>query len=104
MTVHKDDSGRRSVQVEVELPGNQAELWRAVATPEGISSWFVPTTAEYDADGQPVRVVANFGPGMESVSTVTEWNPPHRLSAESRDLGESAPVVTTPLGRRAPRE
>ena len=39
MAVHKDDSGRRKVQVEVEVPGTPEEVWRAIATAEGISSW-----------------------------------------------------------------
>ncbi len=90
-----DDSGRRSVQVETTVPGDVDTVWKAVATPEGISAWFVPTTAEYDADGKPVKVIANFGPGMESISQVTEWSPPKRLGATSQDLGLDAPVIDT---------
>ena len=95
MAVQKNDSGRRAVQVEVEVPGTPEEVWRAIATAEGISSWFVPTTTEHDAEGKPVRMTCDFGPGMESISKVTEWNPPHSLSAESKDLGEDAPPVAT---------
>jgi hypothetical protein len=36
-------SGRRWVQVEVEVPGTPEEVWQAIATGPGISSWFVPT-------------------------------------------------------------
>ena len=46
MTVHKDDSGRRWVQAEVEVPGTPEEVWQAIATGPGISSWFVPTELE----------------------------------------------------------
>lgn len=95
MAVQKDDSGRRSVQVEVEVPGTLEEAWRAISTAAGISSWFVPTTAEYDAEGKPVRITSDFGPGMASISEITEWNPPHSFSAESKDLGDDAPTVTT---------
>ena len=95
MAVHKDDSGRRKVQVEVEVPGTPEEVWRAVATAAGISSWFVPTTTEYDTEGKPVRMTLDFGPGMESVSEITEWNPPHSFSAESKDLGDDGPTVAT---------
>ncbi|MBT8486175.1 MAG: SRPBCC domain-containing protein [Phycisphaerales bacterium] len=95
MPVKEDSSGRRSVQVEVEVPGTPEEVWKAIATGPGISSWFVPTTTEDDANGVPVKVLSNFGPGMESVATVTGWNPPQSFSAESNDLGPDAPPVAT---------
>ena len=95
MPVNKDNSGRRSVQVEIEVPGTPEEAWRAIATATGISSWFVPTTSEDDANGVPVKITSNFGPGMESVATVTAWDPPRSFSAESKDLGPDAPVVAT---------
>ncbi len=40
MSVKKEASGRRSVQVEVEVPGTPEEV-EAIATGPGISSWFV---------------------------------------------------------------
>jgi len=95
MPVKKDGSGRRSVQVEVEVPGTPQEVWSAVATGPGIASWFVPTRFETDEHGTPVRAISDFGPGMESVATITEWNPPHRFAAESADLGPDAPPVAT---------
>jgi uncharacterized protein YndB with AHSA1/START domain len=95
MPVKKDDDGRRSVQVEVEVPGTPEAVWQAIASGAGISSWFVPTTTEDDADGVPVKMHSNFGPGMESVSTVTSWNAPETFSAESQDLGPEAPAIAT---------
>src|SRR2546430_16906512 len=65
MSVKKEASGRRSIQVEVEVPGTPEEAWQASATGPGISSWFVPTEFE-EKDGKPVAVKMNFGPGMES--------------------------------------
>ena len=65
MSVKKEASGRRSVQVEVEVPGTPEEVWQAIATGPGISSWFVPAEFE-ERDGKPVAVKLNFGPGMES--------------------------------------
>jgi hypothetical protein len=32
---------------------------------------------------------------MDSVSTITAWDPPHRFAAESQDLGPDAPTVAT---------
>jgi len=83
MSVKKEPSGRRSVQVEVEVPGTPEEVWRAIATGPGISSWFVPTRSEERAGGQ---VVCTFGPGMDSPATITTWEPPQRLVVEG-DLG-----------------
>jgi uncharacterized protein YndB with AHSA1/START domain len=94
MSVKKDESGRRWVQAEVEVPGTPEEVWQAIATGPGISSWFVPSEVEEREGG---AAVSHFGPGtsMDSVSRITAWDPPHRLAAESQDLGPDAPPVAT---------
>ncbi len=46
MSLKIDPSGRRSVQVEVEVQGSSDEVWTAIGTGPGISCWFVPT--EFD--------------------------------------------------------
>lgn len=92
MSVKKDPSGRRSIQVEVEVPGTPEEVWKAIATGPGISSWFVPTRSEERAGGQ---VVCTFGPGMDSAATITQWEPPTRFVAGG-DLGmPGSPKVAT---------
>lgn len=83
MSVKKEPSGRRSIQVEVEVPGTPEEVWRAIATGPGISSWFVPTRSEERAGGQ---VVCTFGPGMDSAATITAWEAGKRFATEG-DLG-----------------
>jgi uncharacterized protein YndB with AHSA1/START domain len=92
MSLHKEPSGRRSVQVEVEVPGTPEEVWQAIATGPGISSWFVPSDVQGHIGG---TVVAHFGPGLDSVATITEWQPPERFAAESQDLGPHAPALAT---------
>src|SRR5437867_6177057 len=94
MSVKKEASGRRSVQVEVEVPGTPEEVWQAIATGPGLSSWFVPTEVD-ERGGVPVAVRSNFGPGMDSLATVTVWDPPRRFAADSQDLGPNAPNVAT---------
>jgi hypothetical protein len=42
MSVKKEASGRRSVELEIEVPGTPEEVWQAIATAPGISSWKVP--------------------------------------------------------------
>lgn len=93
MPVHKDADGRRWVQAEVEVPGTPEEVWAAIATGPGVSSWFVPTTVDGQVGG---AINASFGPGMDSVSKVTAWDPPHRYVADSRDdMGPDDPTVAT---------
>src|SRR5579871_5711856 len=82
MSVKKEASGRRSVRVEVEVPGTPEEVWRAIATGSGISSWFVPAEFE-ERDGKPVAVKLSFGPGMEIRSEVTAWDPPRTFATEA---------------------
>jgi uncharacterized protein YndB with AHSA1/START domain len=93
MSVKKEASGRRSIAVEVEVPGTPEEVWQAIASGPGISSWFVPTTFE-ESDGKPVAVMANFGPGMVSRSAVTAWNPPRTFAAQGEGWAGSPPIAT----------
>ena len=93
MSVKKEASGRRSVQVEVEVPGTPEEVWQAIATGPGISSWFVPAEFE-EMDGKPVAVTSNFGPGMVSRSAVTAWDPPRMFAAQGEGWGGSPPIAT----------
>lgn len=95
MSVIIEASGRRSVQVEVVVPGTVEEAWRAIATPEGILSWFVPAEFTLDEDGQPKRIRFYFGPGMASESTVTAWDPPRGFRSVSSDFVEEGAPVTT---------
>jgi uncharacterized protein YndB with AHSA1/START domain len=92
MSVKKEASGRRSVQVEVEVPGTPEEVWQAIATGPGISSWFVPAEFE-EQDGKPVAIKLNFGPGMESRSAVTAWDPPRMFAAQGEGWGGAPPIA-----------
>src|SRR5262245_50678732 len=94
MSVKKEASGRRSIQVEVEVPGTPEEVWQAIATGPGISSWFVPTEFE-EHDGKPVAVKMNFGPGMESRAVLTAWDPPRMFAAESSGWTPDMPSMAT---------
>jgi uncharacterized protein YndB with AHSA1/START domain len=82
MSVKKEANGRRSVQVEFEVPGTPEEVWQAIATGPGISSWFVPTEFE-ERDGKPVAVKVTMGPGVEATSAVTAWEPLQKWATQS---------------------
>src|SRR5262249_1941675 len=82
MPVKKDPSGQRSVEAEVEVAGTPEEIWAAIATGPGMSSWFVPSTSDESIGG---KIMNNFGPGMESVGTIKSWNPPKSFVAETQE-------------------
>jgi uncharacterized protein YndB with AHSA1/START domain len=82
MPIKKEPSGRRSVQAEVEVPGTPEDVWQAIASGPGISSWFVPTNLDGRVGGV---TTSSFGPGMDSVATITTWEPPKRFVAETQE-------------------
>jgi uncharacterized protein YndB with AHSA1/START domain len=92
MSVNVGENGRRSVQVEVEVPGSPEQVWQAIATGPGISSWFVPTQVEERVGG---AFTADFGMGMESVSTITQWDPPRSFTKDGDGMDPDAPPVAT---------
>jgi uncharacterized protein YndB with AHSA1/START domain len=94
MSVKKEANGRRSIQVEVEVPGTPEEVWRAIATGPGISSWFVPAKFE-ERDGKPVAVNLEFGPGMVSRSVVTAWQPPNLFARDGAGWVPGSPPIAT---------
>lgn len=68
----------RRIELEVEVAGTPEEVWRAVATGPGISSWYVPHTMDEREGG---AAVASFGdaPEMQIPGVVAAWEPPHRI-------------------------
>jgi uncharacterized protein YndB with AHSA1/START domain len=93
MPVKKHPSGKRSIGVETEVPGTPEEVWQAIATGPGVTSWFAPCRIEGREGG---AIVLDFGPGMESKATVTAWDPPRRFVAENPGgMGPGSPTMTT---------
>ncbi|TAH39702.1 MAG: SRPBCC domain-containing protein [Planctomycetota bacterium] len=92
MSVKKEPSGRRSVQVEVEVPGTPEQVWQAIATGPGISSWFMPCQVDGRVGGS---IACDFGSGMVSGAKITVWEPPHRLVAEDSTWLQGGPPVAT---------
>src|SRR5262245_18222625 len=89
----KDAAGNRSVEAEAEVTGTPEEVWAAIATGPGVSSWFVPTTIDGREGGD---IIASFGPGMDSAAKVTSWDPPRRFTAENAEgMGPGSPTFAT---------
>ena len=97
MPVKKDASGRRYVEAEAEVPGTPEQVWEAIATGPGISSWFVPTEMDGGKDRPPTKAISHFAAdgSMDAVATITAWDPPRRFVAESPAEGPNDPAVAT---------
>jgi uncharacterized protein YndB with AHSA1/START domain len=92
MPVKTDSSGRRFVELAFEVPGTPEQVWHAIATGAGISSWFVPTEVDEREGG---ALTFHLGPGMDSSGEVTAWEPPRRFAYEERDWAPEAPPLAT---------
>lgn len=69
---------KRTIDMEVEVKGTPEEVWRAIATGPGISSWYVPHTVE-ERDGGAMTASFGDGPEMQITGEVGAWEPPHRV-------------------------
>ncbi|MEZ5263496.1 MAG: SRPBCC domain-containing protein [Acidimicrobiales bacterium] len=73
-----DASPGRSIELSVEVMGTPEEVWEAIATGPGITSWYVPHTVEPRTGG---AAHASFGPEpeMQIPGRAAAWEPPHRI-------------------------
>lgn len=95
MSVKKDSSGRRTVELEIEVPGTPEQVWQAIATGPGISAWFTPTDVEEREGGS---MTFHMGPDFgDSPARVTRWEPPARFAYEEVDWAPNAPPLATEL-------
>lgn len=96
MPLHKDESGRRYVELEVLVPGTPEQVWQAIATGPGMSAWFTTTSVEERVGG---AISFDFGDencGQDvSSGKVTAWDPPRRLAYEEYGWSGDAPPVAT---------
>lgn len=71
-----DDRSGRAIELEIEVPGTPEQVWRAVATGPGVSSWYVHHRVDEYEGG---RVEFSFGPEMTATGRVAAWDPPLRV-------------------------
>ncbi len=75
--VQHEQDGPRVIDLSVEVPGTPEEVWHAVATGPGISSWFIPhSVAEHEGGTVTMDFGSSFG---KETATVESWDPPHRV-------------------------
>ena len=77
-------SDDRSIELEIEVPGTPEEVWRAIATGPGISSWYLPHTVE-ERQGGAANVSFGAAPEMQVAGRVAAWEPPHRVVFDGGD-------------------
>ena len=93
MSIKRDPSGHRSIQVEAEVPGTPEEVWEAIATGPGIGSWFYPTDVEERVGGV---LKYHTGSEMDHIpAKVAAWDPPRRFRHEGKDCGPDGPPTAT---------
>jgi uncharacterized protein YndB with AHSA1/START domain len=66
------------LELSFEVPGTPDDVWDAIATSNGISSWMLRTDVEEREGG---ALVLHMG-DTDSPATVTGWEPPHRFAYE----------------------
>jgi uncharacterized protein YndB with AHSA1/START domain len=88
-TPNNDTPRRRSIELEVEVPGTPEQVWDAIATGPGITAWFVPAAVD-EREGGSVSLDI-MGEGMEASGVVTAWEPPRRFAYEETDPFEVEP-------------
>ena len=101
MTVKRSASDRRSIELEVEVPGTPEEVWQAIATGPGISGWFFPAEVEERRGG--TRRLAHGARAWTPRAPSTAWEPPRRLALEEpARLAPRRPRRSPPSGRSNP--
>jgi uncharacterized protein YndB with AHSA1/START domain len=82
------------IELVYEVPGSPEQVWAAIATGPGSTSWFLPTEIEEREGG---RVVFHMPPEGASEGTVTAWDPPRRIAYEEPHWADHHDTPHTPL-------
>ncbi|WP_028925727.1 SRPBCC family protein [Pseudonocardia acaciae] len=64
------------IRKEVEIDATPEQIWQAIATGPGITSWFMPHEVT-PGEGGSIRLTV---PGFEEESVITAWEPAKRLA------------------------
>ena len=64
-------------ELTIELPGTPQQVWNAIATANGISSWMLPTDLDPRVGG---AVCFHMGDEISSEGTVTDFDAPKRFA------------------------
>lgn len=73
----------REIHAEIEVPGTPEQVWEAIATGPGITSWFMPVHVDEHEGGE---IVHGLGEELSSTGRVTAWDRPRRFAYEEDGL------------------
>ncbi|MFC5141590.1 SRPBCC domain-containing protein [Actinomycetospora rhizophila] len=83
----------RTVDLEVTVPGTPEQVWDAIATGPGVSSWLHPTRVGEYAGGE---FAFDMGSGFSDGGTVTAYDAPERFATEATwPAGEETTTLAT---------
>jgi uncharacterized protein YndB with AHSA1/START domain len=80
----------RIFETELRIEADPKSVWEALASGEGIQSWFAPEARVKPGEGGSIWV--SWGPGMEGESRISGWEPGRRF-AYTQERPEREPVV-----------
>lgn len=74
----------RAIDLSIEVPGTPEQVWAAIATGPGITSWYVPHQVTGEPNG---AATASFGPDphLQVTGRVAAWEPPRRIVFDGGD-------------------
>lgn len=83
-------------ELELTVPGTPEQVWQAIASAEGISSWMMPTELDAREGG---AIAFDMGPDMTSRGRVSAFEPSRRFAYEEdwAALAGHAGADVTPL-------
>ena len=79
-------------EYELEVPGSPDEVWRAIATADGISAWMMPDRARPRSGG---ALTFHMGPMADSHGQVTGFEPA-RVGSPTRRTGRRSSGTRVP--------
>jgi uncharacterized protein YndB with AHSA1/START domain len=92
MSIKVEANGRRSMELAFEVEATPEQVWQAIATGEGVSSWLMPAELEM-RDGKPSALKMSFGPGMETSSRITAYEEPRYFALEADSMMPGSPPI-----------
>ncbi len=90
-----EQAQEREFQIEIDLQATRDEVWEAIATRDGLTSWF-PAHAEV-IPGEGGRIVWNWDNAYDWPLTIEAWEPGERLMARYDSGIDDGAGGTAPL-------
>jgi uncharacterized protein YndB with AHSA1/START domain len=85
------------IELTLEVHGTPEQVWHAIATADGLNSWYMSTDLEERQGG---AIVTHMGEDASSAGSVTGWEPPYRFAMVEPDWAALAghdDAAVTPL-------